>query len=343
MKILKKVLRLVAVVTASGVVLMFLFTCIAYQAVFGRRFEADARPLGLTVSDFPGLLARSVSFASRGGRLRGNFYRSEYAEQKFDALLIFCHGFSNGSRDYLAQINFFTQQGFEVLAYDNTGCYSSDGDGVEGLPTAVINLHDVLTALGQSSDYAQMPLVLMGHSWGGYAVNAVLASPIDANVRAVVSFSAPNESLSMLIEQGRALLGDGIELLRPFLWAVERIKFGRFAGYCAVDGVNRTQAQVLSLHSEDDAVVGYPSSLAAQYALFTNPNAEILLIPNKGHNTALSDEAQNYARQFTLFAEDPRLLDRELQQLLRDADKMRLYQLDQTVMRQVLDWVLPAI
>lgn len=349
MKTMKKLLLTAAALALAAALLLLGVTAVLYEKIFQRRFEADDKPLALAMSDFPGLSARPVTFQSSGELLRGNFYTSSSAADTKNALLIFCHGISNGSRDYLSQIDFFAEHGYEVLAYDNTGCYDSTGDGIRGIPQGVINLKDVLnTLMGDEAfaPYHQKPLILLGHSWGGYTVNAVLNERTYETVKAVVSFSAPNKSLDMLVEQGRLLFGDSIDLLKPFIWIVERMKFGKYAGYSALDGVNQTSAQVLILHSKDDPVVSFASSLAAQEPKILNPNASFFITEDRAHNTGLTEAAREYSKSLESLveakAQGSRLSVDELERLLADADKLLLYQLDSQVWETVLQTIQAA-
>lgn len=307
----KKIMLTIVIFIATTTTLLSGIAFLLYERIFDQRFEAD-RSLKLALLDFQGLIPRPVTFISGNTLLGGNFYRSDFANEDKDVLLIFCHGFTNGSIDYLGQIDYFARNGFEVLAYDNTGCHSSTGSGVKGLPQAVINLRDVLNELTTGETYAsyhQKPIILMGHSWGGYAVSAVLNEKEYGTVAAVISFSAPNKSMDMLMEQGRSLLGNGIYVLKPFVRLVETLKFGKYSGYSALRGVNNTNASVLALHSRDDSVVSFQSSLAVQESNFENPYAKTAVFDDRGHRLEFSDKTKmaqideallDYVRDFIL-------------------------------------------
>ena len=75
-----------------------------------------------------------------------------------------------GHRSYMTEINTIASAGFAVLAYDNTGTMASEGKSLGSFYQAVRDLQAALAFLRKNSEWSRYPVVLAGHSWGGYAV-----------------------------------------------------------------------------------------------------------------------------------------------------------------------------
>ena len=69
----------------------------------------------------------------------------------------------------------FVDSGYSVLTYDATGTGASGGSGTRGLAQSALDLDAALTRAEQED----LPILLFGHSWGGYAAAAVLGGSHD--------------------------------------------------------------------------------------------------------------------------------------------------------------------
>ena len=100
------------------VIAPMIFTIILYNNNFGIRVSVMQNTFDET--DFS-MQTKEISFNSNSGQiLRGFIYRKNdtYTPK---ALIVFSPGYLNTHNDYLNQIDFFVQNDFIVLAYDNTG------------------------------------------------------------------------------------------------------------------------------------------------------------------------------------------------------------------------------
>ena len=70
-----------------------------------------------------------------------------------------------GVEYYLPEIHHFAAQGYKVFAFEYSGYPGSSGH-FYGFPQAVIDLKNALDFIDDGS----LPVVLMGHSMGAYAV-----------------------------------------------------------------------------------------------------------------------------------------------------------------------------
>jgi len=256
-------------------------TKIVYDKQFPRYDRADeALSANLRYhdieADYPRLL---VSFNSTENTLQGYLYGSEHSR----ALMVIAHGLGGGADSYLSQIKHFVDAGFRVFAYDCTGSYDSEGKSTKGFPQAVLDLHAALSYIESQPTLSSLPLLLFGHSWGGYAVVNVLNFGHD--VTAVVSVSGANSAMDMVLEQGHNLMGSFIYTQYPFLWLYQHLLFGSVASSTAVSALNKTDIPVLIIHGIEDEMVHYSgSSILAKRDRITNEKVSYITATQEGRN-----------------------------------------------------------
>lgn len=294
--------RRVTMITAS--VLSFLLLILpsgaavfSYEASFGRHFDSDEiydRP----PASFPGLELRETSFLSnKGQKLAAYIYTHEKSEP--DGLVIMAHGLGGGQKDSIEEAYYFIRQGLAVLAYDASGSDKSPGV-LGGFPQAAIDLKYALRFAAETAGLKELPVFLYGHSMGAYAVNAVLAEPEAASVRAVCSLAGPNSSLAVIEAVGRDMFGAGMKLLLPYFSLYEYAKFGRAAEASALQGFAAGRAKVLLVQCADDKTVPPEVGYDIFYRRYKDdPRFEFILYPKGGHNIFLySPAALSYRNRF---------------------------------------------
>lgn len=293
----KKAALIIVCVLCSLVVLItsgtwFLSVAI-YNDNFNKRFESY-EPLMLYADDFDGLQSTQYQFPSDQGQMLTGYMYSAGSDQR--GILVMAHGFGGGGHNsYMDCANFFAQNGYYVFAYDATGNDESDGDGVGGLPQGVIDLEYAISFVEQNGDFPDLPIMLFGHSWGGYSACSVLTYHPD--VKAVIECSGFNSSADMFESEGKKIAGDGIKLMMPFVKLHELIKYGKYASNTAMDGFAASDAAVLILHSEDDDVVPMEYGYDVYYKKYQNdPRFDFILLEDQGHNYVYND--MTYINQF---------------------------------------------
>lgn len=285
-------LYLLIAVPVLAVLFLLLLAFAVEKVAFGNRCEGNAYLRYFTAADFPNLTADPIEFTgNRGQVLRGNLY-SEIGRQDFKALLVFAHGRGGGHLSYTTELDFFAKRGYLVLAYDNTGTMASEGKSLVGMPQAVSDLRSALAFAKQDARTKDLPVVLAGHSWGGYTVCRVLY--FHPNVKGVVAFSAPDDVPSLLCAQAKAMTGKNLGFLEPFLRLYERIRFGQAAAMRTSAIAAQTDVPVLLLHGGKDAVVAPEDAAATQDILQGHKNIQTALYPEKQHNVYATVEAEQY-------------------------------------------------
>lgn len=247
---------------------------------------------------YPGKYKRTpVEFASGKNTLRGYIY----GEENQRALIVFSHGIWSGPEDYLTLILWLTDHGYRVFTYNNTAYNDSDGTTAKGLPQSALDLHAALTYIEQNQELKDLPVLLLGHSWGAYAVTAVLN--FDHKIAGVCSMAGFNDPLEISLETSSHMLGKTLTAVeKPWIAAINKARFGQYARLTAVNGINRAQIPVLLIHGENDDFIGYThSAIMAKKTQIHNARVEYLPLTEKGrseHNTFFgSFEAQKLYKE----------------------------------------------
>ena len=187
-----------------------IFAKVFYDGYFQRVDEPKYTGL-LRYEDVSGYDRTQVNFKSGNNTLTGYIY----GENNQKGLVVISHGLGYGADDYLAQTLYFVDNGWRVFAFDNTGTYESQGQSESGLPQSVLDLDAALSYVESNTSLNKLPIMLFGHSWGGYAVAAVLNynHPITAVV-SISGFNSPNE---LLFEEAKREMGSFGYIEDPFL------------------------------------------------------------------------------------------------------------------------------
>ncbi|MCH5151271.1 MAG: alpha/beta fold hydrolase [Clostridiales bacterium] len=284
------------VLTVILIVAPFSISAIVLGTVFGTRFTTDAA-LAYRLSDFEGLKAVRYEFTSNNNqKLVGYRYFVDGVAPQ--AVVVIAHGFGGGGHNsYMDCANYFAQNGFVVFAYDATANDESDGKAVGGLPQGVIDLDYAIDYVKSLQEFCNLPILLFGHSWGGYSVSSVLN--FHPEVKAVVSVAGFNAASDLMLAQGVQYAGRASAILMPYVNAVENAKFGKYAQATAMDGFANSTAKVMIVHGGQDTTVpqqyGYEIYLREYY---NSDRFTFVYRGDRGHNDVYySDQAINYIKQ----------------------------------------------
>ncbi len=280
-----RAIRIIVIGIGITAIVFIVVSLITVKIVYDSQFPRYERPdenvtAQLRYSDIEKDYPRiPVTFKSEKNVLQGNVYGGENTR----GLVVVAHGIGGGADWYLPHIKHFVDNDLRVFAYDCTGSYDSEGMSTRGFPQSVVDLHAALTFIAGQPDLSALPLVLFGHSWGGYAVVNVLHYPHD--VQAVISISGVNDALDIILEQGQEMMGGFIHMQYPFLWLYQRLLFGEVASLDAVSAINATDIPILIIHGEEDAMVSYEgSALIASRNEIKNPQVRYVKATTSGRN-----------------------------------------------------------
>ncbi len=304
MAVQKKTKKIIiaSIVLASLLLIIFLaapFTIgtILYDSLFNVRYETNEYSK-YYVADFEGLKADRHEFTSyKGTKLVG--YRYYMDSTKAKGVVVIAHGFGGGGHNVCMDVAYyFTKHGYDVFSYDVTGNDESDGEGTIGFPQGVADLNSAIDYLKKIEEVKDLPVMLFGHSWGGYSVCSVLN--YHPEVKAVAAISGFNHSGGLIKAQGQPMVGEIMGFLMPYINSIEKAKCGKYSSANALDGFANSKCGVLIAHSGDDPIV----PIKCGYDLYYNQYAdderfEFIRYEDKGHFDILySEERTNYMKKF---------------------------------------------
>ncbi|HUM24141.1 MAG TPA: alpha/beta hydrolase [Saccharofermentans sp.] len=219
-----------------------------------------------------------------------------YGVENSKGLIVVAPGHSDSNDIKLYEVRYFVDAGYQVLGFDYSGYYTSDGD-FGGYTQAVYDLDAILSYCDDNERFNEMPIYLFGHSLGGYAVTAVLN--FDHRVDAVVSASGFNSAS----EQWECSIQRFTGWLYPIISPMNRLfidlEYGEDRNLSAVDGINNANIPVLVISADVDVFYnGNRSPIYEARDSITNENCEFILMDEEGHNEHysyfLTDAALEY-------------------------------------------------
>lgn len=326
------------------VIIPFGISVMIYEDNFGSRYETYA-PMARSIDEFEGLKLEKYTFPSnQGQKLAGYKYYKDFDTYK--GVVVIAHGLGGGGHNsYMDMADLFASNGYIVFAYDATGNDESEGNSVRGLPQGIADLDYAIQFVKQTSDFAGLPIMLFGHSWGGYSAGSVLS--LHPDVKAVVIVAGFNKSMDIIEEEGKRIAGEGVQIFMPYISSYERIKLGKYASYNCMAGFENSDAGVMIIHSTDDEMISPEVSFDVFEENYKNDTRfRFKRFENRGHSYIYySDKAHEYIDTFNAtFDQYVSSLDTELTAEIKEAylkenlDKKSMYQLDHELMNQIIEF-----
>lgn len=287
----KKKIIIITVSVFVALLLVILITAftvckILLNQMFGRVDFPDFNLTTIYSTEDMNIEKREVEFNSNGNTLRGYVWGNS-SNQK---LAVFSHGLGGVSNDYYPLMMHFVENGYLVLTFDNTGTCKSDGKGVIGLSQSAIDLHNALLFIEQDSELKDLPIYLLGHSWGGHAVAAVLNYD-HKNIKAVASVAGYNSNGGIMLEWMKTQMGMGgfANVIFPFASFWAKIDANGAYNLTGVKGINKGNIPVLVVQGGKDETV-WTDSLYNHREEITNEKVEYFFKPDDDHNGIMSPD-----------------------------------------------------
>jgi len=268
-----EVLQITLEVLVVFIVIFVIVSMLMCKRGFDKAFPRADDDLSQTVTprfeDYPDLAGEPVSFPCRGNTLNGYLFGPTDAP----ALVVAVHKMGGAIQDLLPVIDFLTRHGYEVLAFDCTGNHSSGGEGMNNPAQSAIDLDAAMTWVRSQKRFADRPVLLYGHSWGGYAVTSILGRRHD--IAGAVSVAGYNSPLQMTYEDQKVKMNPsfGATIMYPFFF-IELKRRARAAYINSVDGINAGTTPVLIVQGAEDRILPPTASIYDQKDKIKNPNAE---------------------------------------------------------------------
>lgn len=260
----------------------------------GKRCEGDENLKYLKAKNFDNLNARPIDFKSDKGQTLNGFLYSSAKVDSYKALVVFSHGMGAGHLAYTTEINYFAQKGYLVLSFDNTGTCESEGAKINGFAQGIIDLKFALEFVKSRDDLKDMPIVLVGHSWGAYSVCNVSAIT-DIEIKGIVAFSPFNSMNKLIRDIAKTKTKLNLSILSPFFDLINLLKFGKTGILRTCDTINDNSIPTLVMHGGNDMQVTVKNSpVGKPHKIKDNENARTVLYESKFHNVYLAKDAEQY-------------------------------------------------
>lgn len=247
---------------------------IAYEAIFQRVNRPD---YSLVAGDYcyervaDRLIRQEFYYpsAEKGVRLRGYYYSS----LKKKGLVIVSHGMKAGGDDYLPIIEYMVNNGYDVFSYDATGTYSSEGKDTVGMCQSLIDLQSTINYVKSIDGFKNMPIFLIGHSWGAYACSSVLS--LCGGISGCALIAGMYNATTLMTEKAEEYVGKLANVPAPVFSVYQKHIFGDYVKYSSVNGINSVEIPVIIAHGEDDQTILFnKQSIISHRAEITNKNVQ---------------------------------------------------------------------
>ena len=269
---------------------------IVFDAIFGKRcstlndLRSNYYQLVKNRSDYQSLSKREVlSFMSGENRLTGYYYPGG------KGTVICLHGMASQSDGDDAEYqNYFVEKGYSLFAVDLTASGRSKGEDAKGLHQSA---YDALAAYRflVSEGRLQSPLIMVGHSWGGFGAAACLSIGVKADY--VITFSAFENPIDAMLNSAVRYTGWFGYLTYPPFAIGTSIRYGDDARLSAKSSLKNSSAEALLFHGDKDETVKPGDSLSIKAESLSNVRSVIL--SGAGHERPwVSNEARSYVDDF---------------------------------------------
>ena len=293
----KKKRRIILSVIIPSAIIMFFFIIpltiaeIVNSVIFKKRCEPK-EPYILSISDYPNLKCEEMNFKSGNNKLQGYLYSSDTLTPK--GVVIYAHGFDcGGSNSTMMFADFFVSNDYYYFTYDVTANGKSTGKDQNGLVQGILDLDKAISCVKKIDKIKDYPLMLLGHSWGGYSVCSVLNK--HPEIKGVVSMSGFNNANDLMIDSAKKFVGSFLaNLSGPYLKLYERFVFGNNTKLSSIKGLNNSNCNCFIIHSSDDETILMKYGYEKYYEEFKdNPRFKFKLYSNREHGFIfLKDDAR---------------------------------------------------
>lgn len=253
-----------------------------YKKHFVCRYDKEVGVPYYSTSDFKGLNEEAFSFVnSRGIELKYFYYY--YNNYKDDKIVLFLHGLACGHYAYFAEIDALARRGFKVLTIDYTGCGDSKGKVLGSLNTPTKDVNELLDLLKLDK-----PLVLVGHSLGGYTSLNTISIRDEIKKAVIISGFLSVKTI------GEALIKNDFFVKRIVKY--ENKLYPEYKELNNANYLNKTTDDIFFIQSDDDAMVPYRIALEVVEQI-DNPHIKKLKMSNRKHNPNYTDSAVQYMNE----------------------------------------------
>lgn len=309
-----------------------------YIKYFVHRYDKEVGIPYYFFKDFKGFKCEENSFfitygsnkktQSYGTNIHYFFYY--YDNYKDDKIILFCHGMGPGHTAYLAEIELLARRGYKVLTLDYAGCGESGGIYLGSLNKPTRDVVELLNHLKLDK-----PIVLIGHSLGGYTALNTLCLRKDITKAIAISPIVQIEPLLQLNTKSK--------FITKQLMKYEKKVDGEVFEISIPEYLKTTTDDVFVIQSSDDQMVPYNMSLKVIEQI-DNPHIKTKRYENRKHNPNYTDNAVAYmndvfGRYYALINEKKITTDEDKIAYFKDVSLAKLTEQDEQLFDEIVDFI----
>lgn len=300
-----------------------------YIKRFVCRYDKEVGIPYYSYTDFTNLKQEAFSFTNSKG-IKISYFYYYYPNYKEDKIILFLPGIGPGHTAYLKEIEEIAKRGFKVLSLDYTGTDKSEGKYLGSLNTPTEDVNELLDYLKLDKE-----VVVVGHSLGGYTSLNLLNLRKDINKGVIISGFLSIESLIDSLVKSK--------FISKQILKYERKKHPNYYDLDNVSFLKETKKKILFIHSLDDQMVPYKSSLAVVEKL-NNENLMTVSVDQRGHNPNYTEKASKYLQEVLgkynqLIKEKKIKTDIDKINYFKDVSLADLVEQDQKIIEEIIDFI----
>lgn len=274
----RKALMILLLVLLVFSLLSMALSAIFYRVLFPRRSGVSEFRYAYAELGAEAPPREVFRFPSGDNLLTG--YRYDAPDPK--GLIVVVNGIGAGVDAHLPEIRYFTAHGYSAVVWDNTGIGDSEGKWSVGMQQIKLDLLAYLNWQETEAPEEDLPVLLYGHSAGGYAACTALAT--DHRIDGVICVSAFESPIDIMLYHARSKVGVLADTQIPFLRLENWFLFGADADCSAFEAINGADVPVLIIQGNSDDLVPFSQGLLQFEAQYTNPRVRCLEITTEYRN-----------------------------------------------------------
>ncbi len=300
-----------------------------YIKRFVCRYDKEVGIPYYSYTDFTNLKQEALSFTNSKG-IKISYFYYYYPNYNKDKIILFLPGIGPGHTAYLKEIEEICKRGFKVLSLDYTGTDKSEGKYLLSLNTPTEDVNELLDYLTLDKE-----VIVIGHSLGGYTSLNLLNLRNDINKGVIISGFLSVESLINSLVKSK--------FISKQILKYERKKYPHYYDLDNASFLKETKKKILFIHSLDDPMVTYKSSLAVIEKL-NNENLITISVNHRGHNPNYTEKASKYLQEVfgkynELIKEKKIKTDIDKINYFKDVSLADLVEQDQEIIEEIIDFI----
>ena len=300
-----------------------------YINKFVCRYDKEVGVPYYVYTDFKCLNQEAYTF-NNSKRIEIHYFFYYYANYKDDKIILFLPGLGPGHASYMREIETLAKRGYKVLTLDYTGCGESKGPYLGSLNAPTRDTIDLLNLLNLDK-----PIVVMGHSLGGFT--ALKVASLKKEINKVVVMSPIVTIRPMIFNASKS------KFITHFVLKYERKVEKEYDKIDVPNYLKTTSDDILFIQSVDDPMVPYETSLKVAEEC-GNPHVQTIRFENKKHNPNYTLEAVQYMNE-VFGAFNRRVMDKAIAtdeeriNYFKDVSIKRLTEQDQNLFNQIEEFI----